>query len=83
MQTYEERLSKELDIVIASPHVSLKQDEAKATDRLVRAIESRYVNVIGHPTGRRIDRRAGLPWRPDRVFKAAAATGTAQEINSS
>ncbi|MDQ3224893.1 MAG: PHP domain-containing protein, partial [Gemmatimonadota bacterium] len=80
---FEPEVLAELDYVVASPHVSLKQDEGKATDRLVRAIESRYVNVIGHPTGRLIDRRAGLPWRPDRVFQAAAATGTALEINAS
>jgi DNA polymerase (family 10) len=80
---YEEAVLAELDYVVGSPHVSLKQDEDKATDRLVRAIETRYVNVIGHPTGRLIDRRAGLPLKFDRVFKAAAATGTALEINAS
>jgi DNA polymerase (family 10) len=80
---FEDAVLSELDYVVASPHVSLKQDEAKATDRLVRAIESRYVNVIGHPTGRLIDRRAGLPLQFDRIFKAAAATGTALEINAS
>ena len=80
---FEESVLAELDYVVASPHVSLKQDEAKATDRLVRAIETRYVNVIGHPTGRLIDRRAGLPLKFDRVFKAAASTGTALEINAS
>jgi DNA polymerase (family 10) len=79
---YEESVLAELDYVVGSPHVSLKQDEAKATDRIVRAIETRYVNVIGHPTGRLIDKRAGLPLRFDRVFKAAAATGTALEINA-
>src|SRR5688572_23243751 len=80
---FEESVLAELDYVVASPHVSLKQDESKATDRLVRAIESRYVNVIGHPTGRLIDRRAGLPLKFERIFKAAAATGTALEINAS
>jgi DNA polymerase (family 10) len=80
---FEESILAELDYVVASPHVSLKQDEDKATDRLVRAIESRYVNVIGHPTGRLIDRRAGLPLKFDRVFKAAASNGTALEINAS
>lgn len=80
---FEPEVLAELDYVVASPHVSLKQDEARATDRLVGAIESRYVNVIGHPTGRLIDRRAGLPWRAERVFAAAAATGTALEINAS
>jgi DNA polymerase (family 10) len=54
---YEDALLKQLDIVIASPHLSLKQDEKKSTDRLKRAIDNRYVNVIGHPTGRLINRR--------------------------
>jgi DNA polymerase (family 10) len=71
-----------LDYVVASPHVSLSQDEKKATDRILRAIESRYVNVIGHPTGRLINRRQGLPLQFDRLFKAAATTGTALEINA-
>ena len=48
----------------AAPQFGLaEQDEAKATDRLLRAVDSRYVNVIGHPTGRLIDRRPGLPVR--------------------
>lgn len=71
----------ELDFVVASPHVSLKQDAVKATDRIVRAIETRYVNVIGHPTGRLINQRAGLPLDFARVYQAAATTGTALEIN--
>jgi DNA polymerase (family 10) len=79
---FEESVLAELDYVVASPHVSLKQDDVKATDRIVRAIETRYVNVIGHPTGRLIDKRAGLPLKFDRVFKAAASTGTALEINA-
>jgi DNA polymerase (family 10) len=79
---FEESVLAELDYVVASPHVSLKQDEAKATDRIVRAIESKYVNVIGHPTGRLINARAGLPLNFSRIYKAAATTGTALEINA-
>lgn len=79
---YEDAVLKELDIVIASPHVALKQDESKATDRLLRAIENRYVTVIGHPTGRIINRREGLPLDYERLFKAASETGTALEINA-
>jgi DNA polymerase (family 10) len=79
---FEEAVLAELDYVVASPHISLKQDEAKATDRIVRAIESKYVNVIGHPTGRLINARAGLPLNFSRIYKAAAATGTALEINA-
>lgn len=79
---YDDDVLKELDIVIASPHISLKQDAEKSTARLLRAIENRYVNVIGHPTGRLINGRSGLPLKMDEIFKAAAATGTALEINS-
>ena len=57
---YEDSVLAELDFVVASPHISLKQDSAKATDRIVREIESKYVNVIGHPTGRLINKRHGL-----------------------
>ena len=80
---YEDAVLAELDIVIASPHVALKQDTKKATERIVRAINNRYVNVIGHPTGRLIGGRDGLPLDFAPIFKAAAATGTALEINAS
>jgi DNA polymerase (family 10) len=79
---FEDEILAELDIVIASPHVALKQDEAKATDRMLRAIENKYVNVIGHPTGRLINRREGLPLNFHKIFAAAAANGTALEINA-
>lgn len=79
---FEDAILAELDIVIASPHISLKQDTEKATDRILRAIENRYVNIIGHPTGRLINRRAGLPLQFERIFAAAAQTGTALEINA-
>src|SRR5204862_209059 len=39
---YEDDVLKELDIVVASPHLSLKQDSKKATDRLVSAIVSNF-----------------------------------------
>ncbi len=80
---YEEEILAELDIVIASPHASLKQDQARATDRIRAAIEHRYVNIIGHPTGRLIGGREGLPLDCPPLFKAAAACGTAMEINAS
>jgi DNA polymerase (family 10) len=79
---YEEAILKELDIVIASPHASLKQDTVKATERLRRAIETRYVNIIGHPTGRLIGGREGLPLDFPPLFKLAASTNTAMEINA-
>ena len=79
---YEDAVLAELDFIVASPHAALRQDAAAATARILRAIEHRYVNVIGHPTGRLINRREGLPLSFARLFKAAAANGTAMEINS-
>lgn len=79
---YEDSVLAELDFVIASPHISLKQDERKATDRIKRTIENRYVNIIGHPTGRLINSREGLPLRFEELFPLAAANGTAMEINA-
>lgn len=79
---YEDALLADLDLVIASPHVSLKQETQKGTDRLLRAIESRYVHIIGHPTGRMINQREGLPLDMPKIFAAAATTKTALEINS-
>jgi DNA polymerase (family 10) len=79
---YEDEVLKELDIVIGSPHVSLKQDTDRATTRILRAIDNKYVNFIAHPTGRLINGRAGLPLDLDRVFKAASQSGTALEINA-
>ena len=79
---YEDAILAELDIIVASPHVALKQDSIAATDRILRAIESRYVSIIGHPTGRLLNRREGLPLDFARIYKAAAETGTALEINA-
>ena len=72
----------ELDVVIASVHSAFGQDEPQMTDRILRAIASPVVDVIGHPTGRLLLRRD--PYRLDieQVLDAAAKTGVAMEINS-
>lgn len=79
---YEDAVLAELDVVVASPHISLRQDAEKATARISRAIEHKYVNIIGHPTGRLINSREGLPLDFTKIVKLAAAAGTALEINA-
>lgn len=79
---FEDAILKELDLVIASPHISLKQERQKATDRMLRAIDNRYVHIIGHPTGRLINQREGLPLDMPKLFAAAKAARVALEINS-
>ena len=71
----------ELDIVIASVHSAFSQDESQMTDRILRAIECPWVDVIGHPTGRRILKREGYRVNFDRITEAAAAAGVALELN--
>lgn len=79
---YEPALLAELDLVIASPHASLKQEPKKAMDRMLRAIDTKYVNIIGHPTGRMINQREGLPLDMPKLIARAATSGTALEINA-
>ncbi|MEE8246732.1 MAG: DNA polymerase/3'-5' exonuclease PolX [Alphaproteobacteria bacterium] len=79
---YDDDLLAELDIVIASPHAVLRQDPETATRRLVAAIKHPLVHILGHPTGRMINRREGL--RPDlgALIEAAREHDTALEINA-
>ena len=72
----------ELDLVIASVHSGFGQEEPQMTERVLRAIESPYVHIIGHPTGRLLLRRE--PYRIDveAMVDAAARHGVALEINA-
>lgn len=70
------------DVCVASVHSHFRQSRAAMTRRLVRACENPYVNIIGHPTGRKIGKREGLDADLDEVFAACARTGTALEINA-
>ena len=79
---YADEVLAELDIVVASPHVSLRQDPAKATARLCRAARHPLVSIIGHPTGRIVNGRAGLELDIDALIEAALEGGTALEINA-
>ncbi|PHQ40256.1 DNA polymerase/3'-5' exonuclease PolX [Halorubrum persicum] len=72
----------DLDIVVASPHSALGQDSDAATERLIRAVEHPHVDVLGHPTGRIINSRPGIAPDVEAVVEAAAAAGTAIEVNA-
>ncbi|WP_135663318.1 DNA polymerase/3'-5' exonuclease PolX [Halorhabdus rudnickae] len=68
-----------LDLVVASPHAGLDGD---GTDRLIAAAEHPHVDIIGHPTGRYLNRRPGLDLDVPKVAAAAADHDTALEINA-
>ena len=78
----DDELLAELDIVVASPHSALDQDTDAATDRLCQAATHPSVDVIGHPTGRLLNSRAGLSVDMTRLAETAAAADTALEINA-
>jgi len=80
---YPDEILKELDFVIASLHIASKKDEKGNTERILAAIHNPYVTTIGHLTGRMIGERDPYPMDIEAIFKAAAETGTALEINSS
>jgi DNA polymerase (family 10) len=72
----------QLDIVVASLHVSLRQERAQVTARLLRAIENPHVDIIAHPTGRILERRAGADLDMEQILPAAVAAHKLLEVNS-
>ncbi len=80
---YEDDLLARFDLVVASVHVARRQSRSELTRRTLNAIRSPHVDVIAHPAGRMIQGRDDLDLDWDAVFEAAAATGTALEINGS
>ncbi|HXF36575.1 MAG TPA: DNA polymerase/3'-5' exonuclease PolX [Actinomycetota bacterium] len=70
------------DLCVASVHSHFNMPKDRMTRRIVRAMENPYVNVLGHPTARLIGKRPPIEFDLEEVFRAAARTGTALEINS-
>ena len=79
---YEDELLALLDLVVASPHSALQQSPEDATKRLITAIEHPLVHIIGHPTGRIINKRKGLEPDIPSLVAAAVEHDTALELNA-
>jgi histidinol phosphatase-like PHP family hydrolase len=73
---------RQFEFVVASPHSQLRQ-ALDQTARMVGAVSQPGVAILGHPTGRRFNVRAGVQADWDRVFAAAAARSVAIEIDGS
>ncbi|MDA0848745.1 MAG: DNA polymerase/3'-5' exonuclease PolX, partial [Verrucomicrobia bacterium] len=71
-----------LDYVVASVHSSFSQSEEEMTQRVIRAIESPSVTMLGHPTGRLLLRREGYQINIPKVIDAAIANKVVIEINA-
>ncbi|MGH3308991.1 MAG: PHP domain-containing protein [Streptomyces sp.] len=77
----EEELLDGLDLVVASVHSKLRMPKAEMTRRMVAAVRSPLVDVLGHCTGRLLSSRPESEFDAAEVFAACAESGTAVEIN--
>jgi DNA polymerase (family 10) len=79
---YDDEALAQRDWVMASIHSGFDQPRERLTDRLVAAMENAHVDCIGHPTGRKINRRPPYELDLERIFEKAVETGTFLEINA-
>lgn len=79
---YDDDLLAELDWVVASVHTSFGMSREDMTARMITAIEHPLVDVIGHPTGRKIETREPYDVDVERLIVAARDSATMLEINS-
>jgi DNA polymerase (family 10) len=79
---FPDEILSELDFVVASIHSVFNLSEAEMTKRITRAMENRFVTILGHPTGRLLLQREPYVVDLPTVLDAAAATGTWVELNA-
>lgn len=72
----------QLDFAIAGIHSNFKMDRTQTTERLIRAMENKNIDIISHPTGRLINQRPEYQIDFEAICAAAKKTGTILEINS-
>jgi DNA polymerase (family 10) len=73
----------ELDLVVGSVHSHMNLESAEMTDRLLRALESPSIRILGHPTGRILLQRESYPFDFDAIAAKAAACDVWLEVNAS
>ena len=71
-----------LDFVIVSVHSFMSMDQATMTERVLRALRHPLVDMLGHPTGRKLGRRDPYPLDVEAVLETAAELDVAVEINA-
>ncbi len=73
------KLLNQLDLVVAAIHMGFKRN---VTERLVKALENPCVDIIAHPTGRLISKRAGYDVDIDKVMEKALENHKVLELNA-
>jgi len=72
----------EMDLVVAAVHYDLRQDPEKMRERILMALENEHVNILAHPTGRKLKERQPYKLDIEQLFQKASETGTILEVNS-
>ena len=80
---YPDDLLGELDYTVCSIHSRFGLGKTEQTERILRAMDNRHFNILGHATGRLLLKRPGYEIDMERVVEHAAQTGCFFEINSS
>lgn len=73
---------KKLDLVICSVHSRFNLSRDKQTERIIRAMDNPHVNILAHPTGRRLGERQGYEVDMERLLDAALERGCYLEVNA-
>jgi DNA polymerase (family 10) len=73
---------KRLDVVVAAVHYKFELDAQKQTERMLRAMDNKYVSILAHPSGRLLGVREAYPVDLERVIEGARDRGVALELNS-
>ena len=80
---YPDELLAQLDVVVASVHSAMGQDQDTMTQRIIRAMQHPAVTIIGHASTRLLGRRQPVKFDIEALLQTARETGTAMEINAS
>jgi len=80
---YPDELLRELDYTVCSVHSHFAFGKSRQTERILRAMDNRYFNILGHATGRLLLKRPGYELDIDCIVGHAKQTGCFFEINSS
>ncbi|MCB2184716.1 MAG: DNA polymerase/3'-5' exonuclease PolX [Desulfobulbaceae bacterium] len=73
---------RELDFTVCSVHSEFSLSRTKQTERIIRAMDNRYFQILGHPSGRLINERPPYEVDMEKVIQAAAEKNCAMELNA-
>lgn len=79
---FNQKKLEKLDFVVASIHSSFKQTPPLATERYLNLLDNPVVTIIGHPTGKLVNKRPSITFNFEDVFSKAKKGGVALEINA-